>query len=124
MGRVRFGSRRRRLVIALSIVIWTSLAWGGRIGLLNDSDSIWDWVRIGGSGVVGLLVALALVASPGDRVTGGVVVLFVVWTTVLWTRSLAVNWTGDGSIAFKLVHTALAGGFFTLSWLAWKERRA
>ena len=116
--------RRRRLGIAVAIVIWTAIAWGGRIGLLDGGDSIWAWARIGGSVLVALLAAFALVSAIGDRLADGLLLLFVVWTTVLWTRSVAVNWMGSGSLAFKLVHTALAAGFFVLVWFAWTERRA
>lgn len=123
MGDAGVGRRGRRLGLGLAIVIWTAVAWGGRIGLLAESDSIWAWARIGGSVLVGLLVALALVSAIGDGWADGVIVLFVVWTTVLWARSLAVNWMGDGSPAFILVHTVLAAGFFTLAWFVCRERR-
>lgn len=116
--------RRRRLGIALAIVVWTAIAWGGRIGLLTEDGSIWAWGRIGGSLLVALMAVLALLSPIGDRLAGGFVALFVVWTVVLWTRSLAVNWAGSGSLAFKLVHTVLASGFFVLAWFVWRERRA
>jgi hypothetical protein len=37
------------------------------------------------------------------------------FTVILWVRSLIVNWAGDGTLPFKLVHTVLAIGFFALA---------
>ena len=108
----------------MAIVVWTAIAWGGRIGLLIGDGSIWAWGRIGGSLLVALLAVLALLSPIGDRLAGALIALFVVWTVLLWTRSLAVNWAGSGSLAFKLVHTVLALGFFVLAWFVWGESRA
>lgn len=118
------GRRANRVVIAVAIVVWTIVAWGGRIGLLTEGESAWAWIRVGGSAAVGVLAAFAVVAEIGERWRAGLLALFVVWTSVLWVRSLIVNWAGDGSLAFKLVHTVLAAGFFTLAWFAWTAVRS
>ncbi len=75
-------------------------------------------MRIGGSAAVGLLTAIALIWGR-DRSWAHVVIgSFVVWTVALWARSLLVNWLGDGSLPFKLIHTTLALGFLGLAVLA------
>jgi hypothetical protein len=51
-------------------------------------------------------------------------IVFAVFTVVLWIRSLIVNWQGEGSLPFKLVHTILALGFFALAWWAVSFARA
>ncbi len=119
-------SRIRRLGLASAIVVWTLIAWGGRVGLLDEGEPAWAWVRIGGSLILGLLAAIALVSSEGQGWTAGLIGLFAAWTVVVWSRSLIINWLGYGSLSFKLVHTVLASGFFTLAWLAWRmvTRRA
>jgi hypothetical protein len=69
--------------------------------------------------LIGLATAIAL-AVPSVRLrTGPLFYLFSVWTVVLWVRSLVVNWTGTGSLPFKLVHTVLAIGFFILVVSVW-----
>lgn len=37
---------------------------------------------------------------------------------------MVVNWTGSGSLPFKLVHTVPAIGFFILAYLVWKVARS
>lgn len=108
-----------RVALAIAIIVWTLAAWGGRIGLLTSDEGLWSWVRIGGSLLIGLLAAATLVISPLEGVRKPVLIVFAVFTVVLWIRSLAVNWMGDGSLPFKLVHTVLALGFFTLAWWAY-----
>lgn len=115
--------RGMRVGVAIAIVVWTAISWGGRIGLLIGGESSWAWARIGGSAAIGLLAALAIVSQMGEPWRTGLIGLFVLWTVVLWTRSLVVNWMGDGSLGFRLVHTGLATGFFTLAWLAWRTVR-
>jgi hypothetical protein len=108
-----------RVALAVAIVVWTLAAWGGRIGLLTSDESVWSWVRIGGSLLVGLLAAATLVLAPLQDVRRPVLIVFAVFTVVLWVRGLVVNWIGDGSLSFKLVHTVLGLGFFALAWWAW-----
>lgn len=103
--------------LAAAIAAWTLLAWGGRIGLLTSDEGIGAWIRIGGSLVIGLFAAAALVFPQLEAVRKPSLYVFAIFTVVLWARSLFVNWTGDGSVPFKLVHTVLALGFFGLA--AW-----
>jgi hypothetical protein len=105
--------------IAAAVLVWTAVAWGGRIGLLTDGDGWSDLLRIGGSLLVGLATSIAL-AVPSLRPRAvPLFYVFFVWTVVLWVRSLVVNWTGTGSLPFKVVHTVLAIGFFILVVSVW-----
>lgn len=109
-----------RIALAVAIAVWTLVAWGGRIGLLTSTDGLGAWLRIGGSLAIGLFAAATLVVPQleGGRRAG--LIVFAVFTVVLWVRSLVVNWLGDGSMPFKLVHTVLAFGFFALAmWAFW-----
>jgi hypothetical protein len=108
--------------LAAAITVWTLLAWGGRIGLLTSNEGAGAWVRIGGSFIIGLFAAATLVIPQLDSVRRPALFVFALFTVVLWIRSLAVNWTGDGSLPFKLVHTVLAAGFFALA--VWAVARA
>lgn len=107
-----------RVALAIGIAVWTLAAWGGRIGLLTSDEGIGAWLRIGGSLVVGLFAAATLVVPALENVRRPALIVFALFTVVLWIRSLIVNWMGDGSMPFKLVHTALALGFFALAWWA------
>jgi prepilin signal peptidase PulO-like enzyme (type II secretory pathway) len=107
-----------RLGLAVAITAWTLAAWGGRIGLLTNGEGIGAWLRIGGSLLIGLLAAAALVFPQLETARRPALMVFAVFTVVLWARSLIVNWVGDGSLPFKLVHTVLALGFFALAWWA------
>lgn len=106
----------RRWTLAATIVAWTVIAWGGRIGLLTGAEEWWSWLRIGGSLVIGLIAAASLVTPWLYPVMRPVLYVLATWTVVLWTRSLVVNWLGSGSLAFKLVHTVLAIGFYLIAW--------
>lgn len=106
-----------RVALAIAITVWTLLAWGGRIGVLTSDEGIGTWLRIGGSLVIGLIAAAALALPQFEPARKPALIVFSVFTVVLWVRSLVVNWAGDGSLPFKLVHTILALGFFALaSW--------
>jgi len=107
-----------RLGLAIAITAWTLAAWGGRIGLLTNGEGIGAWLRIGGSLLIGLFAAAALVFPQLEAARRPVLLMFAVFTVVLWARSLIVNWVGDGTLPFKLVHTVLALGFFALAWWA------
>lgn len=108
--------------LAVAIAVWTGIAWGGRIGLLAAGENGWAWLRIAGSIFIGLLAFVVLVTPRLEWGRRPVLALFAVWTTVLWARSLVVNWAGTGSLPFKLVHTVLAAGFLALA--AWAAREA
>ena len=110
-------------MLAGAILVWTLIAWGGRINLLVGGEDLWAWARIGGSIILALIVGAGLVVSPSSDWTRWGLVAFSVWTVLIWTRSLVVNWLGSGSMPFKLVHTLLAAGFFGLVWWAWNEQR-
>lgn len=106
-----------RVVLGIAIAVWTLAAWGGRIGLLTSGEGLWAWVRIGGSLALGLLAAATLLIPQMEGARRWALLVFSVFTVVLWARSLWVNWVGDGTLPFKLVHTVLAVGFFALA--AW-----
>lgn len=107
-----------RVGLAVAITIWTLVAWGGRIGLLTSGEGAGAWMRIGGSLLVGLFAAATLVIPQLEPARRTALIVFSVFTVVLWVRSLFVNWAGDGSMPFKLIHTVLALGFFALAWWA------
>ncbi len=114
---------RNPLLLAAGVLLWTGVAWGGRIGLLADGDGWTDLLRIGGSLLLGLVTAIGLaVPSLRPRATP-LFYLFSIWTLGLWLRSMVVTWTGSGSLPFQLVHTVLAAGFFGLAYLVWKVAR-
>jgi hypothetical protein len=92
------------------------IAWIGRVILLTPGDYWLDWARVVGSLAVGLIAGLLLIIPvPRGWARTGIYV-FSVWTIVVWARSLLVNWMGSGTMAFKLIHTALALGFGLLVW--------
>lgn len=107
-----------RVALAVAIGVWTLLAWGGRIGLLTSDEGLGAWLRIGGSLIVGGFAVAALLVPQLEPARRPALVLFSVFTVVLWVRSLIVNWVGQGSVPFKLVHSVLALGFFALAWWA------
>jgi hypothetical protein len=100
------------LWLAAGVLLWTGVAWGGRIGLLTDGDGWSDLLRIGGSLLLGMVTPIALAVPSLRSRSAPLFYLFGIWTTGLWLRSMVVNWTGSGSLPFKLVHTILAAGFF------------
>ena len=108
-----------RVALAIAITVWTLVAWGGRIGLLTSGEGLGAWLRIGGSLLVGVFAAASLAFPQLEPLRRLALIVFSVFTVVLWIRSLAVNWAGDGSLPFKLVHTILALGFFALAWWAY-----
>lgn len=108
-----------RLALAIGITVWTLAAWGGRIGLLTSGEGIGAWVRIGGSLLIGLFAAATLAFPQLESARRPALLVFSVFTVLTWVRSLTVNWIGEGSLPFKLVHTGLALGFFALAWWAY-----
>lgn len=109
-----------RTVLALAIAAWTLLAWGGRVRLLTDAEQgdLGNWVRIGGSLLVGAVAVLVLFLAAGSGWELWGLSLFAAWSAIIWVRSLVIVWAGDQSMAFKLVHTVLAVGFLVLAYLA------
>jgi hypothetical protein len=105
-----------RIALGIAILLWTLAAWGGRIGLLTSEEGFDAWIRIGGSLLIGLFAGATLLIPQMEGVRRPVLLVFSLFTVVLWTRSMIVNWTGSGSLPFKLVHTVLAIGFFVLAW--------
>ena len=99
--------------------MWTGVAWGGRIGLLTDGDGWSDLLRVGGSLLFGLLTAIAVAVPSLRSRSAPLFYLFSIWTVGLWLRSMVVNWSGTGSLPFKLVHTFLALGFLILVVSVW-----
>jgi hypothetical protein len=104
-----------RVALGVAIAVWTLAAWGGRIGLLTSEEGLSAWVRIGGSLLVGLFAAATLLIPQLEGARKWALIVFSVFTVILWVRSLIVNWAGDGTLPFKLVHTVLALGFFALA---------
>jgi len=104
-----------KTALAIAIVVWTLAAWGGRIGLLTSDEGVGAWVRIGGSLAIGLFAAATLLIPQLEPARKPALLVFALFSVVLWVRSLIVNWIGSGSLPFKLVHTVLALGFFALA---------
>lgn len=105
-----------RTVLAVAIAVWTLLTWGGRIRLLAEAEQdLSNWLRIGGSLVVGAAAVAVLLLAQGTALERWILALFAAWSTIIWLRSLVSVWTGDESTAFKAVHTVLAAGFLLLS---------
>jgi hypothetical protein len=116
-----------RTVLAVSIAAWTLLAWGGRIRLLTEAEQdLGNWVRIGGSLLIGAAAVAVLALAEGSGLERWVLTGFAAWSAVVWLRSLITVWVGDQSPAFKGVHTVLAVGFLFLSYQAirigWMDR--
>lgn len=107
-----------RVVLGIAIAVWTLAAWGGRIGLLTSDEGLSAWIRIGGSLLIGLFAAATLLVPQLEGARRWALIVFSLFTVILWVRSLIVNWAGDGTMPFKLVHTVLAIGFFALAWWA------
>lgn len=113
-----------RVALAVAITVWTLVAWGGRIGLLTADEGWGSWLRIGGSLLIGLVAATTLLVPGLEPARRPALVVFSVFTFVLWARSLIVTWIGAGTTPFKLVHTVLALGFFVLAvWAVVMVRR-
>lgn len=109
-----------RTWLALGILVWTAVTWGGRVRLLTGAEQgdLGTWLRVGGSIVVGVAAATVIAFASGGSLERWVLTLFALWSTVVWLRSLITVWLDDGSVPFKLVHTVLAAGFLLLAFLA------
>lgn len=94
--------------------IWTFIAWGNRISLLtgDESSDPWTWIRVGGSLLFGLALAVIAVVlwrgKPLVRWMAGVFVGFGVLMLVIWLHSAFSVLGDDESAAFKVVHMVLA----------------
>jgi len=86
--------------------------------MLASGEGVGAWLRIGGSLAIGLFTAVTLAVPQLEGARRPALIVFSVFTVVLWARSLIVTWVGDGSLPFKVVHTVLALGFFALVWWA------
>lgn len=113
-GFVSFVTRRR--VVAGAVILWTLVAWGGRITLLEGSEDPSAWIRIMGSLLVGAAAAVVLAVPTLGRVLRPVLAVFVLWSLVVWTRALIVVWGAPAPLGFRLAHTLLAVGFYALAW--------
>lgn len=113
-----------RRLLALAVLAWTAVSWGGRVGLLTTAEAgePWTLVRVTGSLLVGVATAAVLARPPGWE--GPVLGLFVGWTVVVWTRALLLAWVDSASLGFSLVHTVLAVGWFALAALVLTRLRA
>lgn len=109
-----------RTLLAVLIAVWTLISWGGRIRLLTDAEQgdLGNWLRIGGSLLVGAVAVAALLAWPHSGAERWLLTLFAGWTAAIWLRSLVTVWLGEQSLAFKVVHTGLAAGYLALAYLA------
>lgn len=100
------------------MLLWTLIAWGGRLTFLAVGDDWRDLARIGGSFLIGMITGMVLLL-PSLRIWAvPAIYVFSAWTTVIWIRSMIANWTESGALGLKLVHTALAIGFGLLVWWA------
>lgn len=106
-----------RRSLGWSILVFTSVSWGGRVGLLTGPDAadLGAWLRIGGSMLVGTAAGIALVT---DRAARPAAVVFGLWTIPIWIRSLYTVWTETNTTGFRMVHTVLAALWFALAVMA------
>lgn len=104
-------------LLALAVLAWTAVSWGGRIGLLTTTEAgdPWTLVRVVGSLLVGVATAAVLAGPPSWEPP--VLGLFVGWTVVVWIRASVLAWADSPSLGFSLVHTVLAVGWFALAGL-------
>lgn len=108
-----------RTILAIGIAAWTLLSWGGRIRLLTEAEQdVGNWLRIGGSLLIGAAAVAVLFIVDRTGWERWVLTVFAAWSTVIWLRSVVSVWSGDQSLPFKAVHTILALGFFFLSYQA------
>ncbi len=107
-------SNRRIAAWALGAAIWTFIAWGSRIDFITSDDARdpWNWIRIGGSLLLGVALVVIAVALwrglPFTRTVGLVLLTFAGLMIIIWIRSVFSVLNDDESLAFKLVHIVLA----------------
>jgi len=94
------------------LAAWTLFTWGTRIrNAVGDHESITAYM------VPVVLIAIALAAVVRATRWGP---LLVIAATLAWLLRVPMIWTGDWSIAFKVVHTTLA--VITWALAAWTVR--
>jgi hypothetical protein len=94
------------------LAAWTLFTWGTRIrNAAGDHESVTAYI------VPSLLLLVAVAAVVRARRWGP---LLVVASTVAWLVRVPAIWSGDWSIAFKVVHTTLAAISWALA--AWTVR--
>ncbi|MEM7339187.1 MAG: hypothetical protein AAF467_11095 [Actinomycetota bacterium] len=131
--------RWRRLVPVLALITWTAIVWTSRIRNVLANDELTDVGRTGRIMLASSFLALALapipaivayLRSPADRLASrlgalrGLATVLAGWTIAVWVvRGLMIGF-GDWSVAFKLIHSALAATSIGLgAWvLAWARR--
>jgi hypothetical protein len=99
--------------LAVLIAVWALVTWGGRIGLLQEGAGWLDWTRIAGS----LAVAATAAALLWRGRRSPVLWVYSGFTALIWVTSLVSVWSGEHSVGFRLVHSALAGGSLLLAGL-------
>ncbi len=99
----------RARVVFGAAALWQLASWGGRISLLTEAERFdaWNWGRIGGSLVFAVLLGVVAVRAR-HRSAREVAVAFLVFSLVLWGRSLGLVWSEPNELGFRLVHSALA----------------
>lgn len=94
--------------------LWTFIAWGSRIDFITSEDAQdpWNWLRIGGSLLLGVALVVAAIAlwmgRPLGRPMAAIFAAFGMLMLVIWLRSAVGVLNGDESVAFKAVHVVLA----------------
>ena len=107
--------------------LWTIVVWGNRVLLLDDNASWWEMSRVAIS--FGLGAALGIVDFALHRsqeittVTKAVVLAFSAGMAIIWLPALFRVALGDYELAFKLVHTVLAGGSLVIGWILAQQVR-
>jgi hypothetical protein len=94
------------------LAAWTLFTWGTRIrNAAGDHESLTAYI------VPLVLVAIAVAAVVRAKRWGP---LLVIASTLAWLIRVPMIWSGDWSIAFKVVHTTLAVIAWALA--AWTVR--
>ena len=105
---------RRVAAWSAAAALWTFIAWGSRIDFITSEDARdpWNWLRIGGSLLLGVALVVAAIAlwigRPFGRPMATVFVAFATLTLAVWLRSAISVLSGDETAAFKAVHVVLA----------------
>lgn len=100
------------------IGLWAVFTWGGRIGLLVGDEATMAKVRIG----LSLFVAAVAVVASAARATWlrPAVGVYSIATALVWSTSVfSVLGDPSSTLAFKLVHIALATVSIGIAVLAW-----
>ena len=98
-----------RRALGAVILVWATVTWGGRIGLLTGPEAAEPavWLRIVGSLATAGAAGIALLVR--HRWMRPAAWAYAATAAVIWSSSLISVWAdGSTSVAFRLVHTALA----------------